>query len=593
MKDPQSQDEARARAAVVGRVAFGAAALFLAGALVLVIDRVGAPARLVTGLAPAIAMGGLVVLGVLAQALRVSRFYAAGRLMPQKYVGLAVAGLAAALIMPMLPSGPPGVLHAAMLAGLIMGVLLAGGLSGPMLRRSGAFSLPDFFGMRFDSPSIRATSAVIVAATCGLAALVGLEGAIRSLIEALGLAAAPAAVLAGFVVFCVAAPGGLAGSAWSAAICAFVLALALLLPLAILVGAGSPLPTPFLGQTDLWAEALTRLALWRQPEAQSTLQVVATAGAVTLGVAAMAPLLSPVIASRRARSRARAGYVASIWLVLLAAAVMVSIAISALAVDALIVGQRADALPAFLYVASDKGLVTICGQAVSSPRAATLACSGAAGYAGRMGLENIWVSGRFLLTGLPELGRFSLGVAGLVNAGYLAIALALAAAGVQTCATALSHDLVFVTRRGQALASRRLAAARCITVALTAGLAYIASVTAHAPQQLLALALLLSAAIVAPLLVLSAWSRATAFDAALAIGAGVCAVLGTLALAWRDGALEMTIIANGALAGFAVAIALAFASSLRRKESETRSGRIFVEGLLHGDGEVAGADRSA
>ena len=92
-----------------GRLAFVAAALFLAGALVAVIDRVGAPARLVTTLGPAIAMAGLVVLGALVQATRISSFYAAGRVVPAKYVGLGMAGLAAALIVPMLPPGPPPV----------------------------------------------------------------------------------------------------------------------------------------------------------------------------------------------------------------------------------------------------------------------------------------------------------------------------------------------------------------------------------------------------------------------------------------------------------------------------------------------------
>lgn len=55
----------------------------------------------------------------------------------------------------------------------------------------------------------------------------------------------------------------------------------------------------------------------------------------------------------------------------------------------------------------------------------------------------------------------------------------------------------------------------------------------------------------------------------------------------------MEIIASGALAGFFVAIGAGFISSLRRKESETRPGRIFVEGLLYGDGEIMGADRGA
>ncbi|MDP2356008.1 MAG: hypothetical protein Q8M31_08085 [Beijerinckiaceae bacterium] len=593
MKYPQSRDETRTRAAVEGRVAFVAAAVFLAGALVVVIDRVGAPARLVTVLSPAILMGGLVVLGFIAQAMKVSNFYAGGRVMAQKYVGLAMAGLAAALIPPMLPPGPPGGLHAAMLAGLIVGVGMAGFVSGPMLRKSGAFSLPDMFGMRFESPAMRAASAIAVAIACGLVALAGFDGAIRSLQEALGFAAAPAAGIVGFLVFIIVAPGGLSGSAWGAAISAFVLSLALILPLAILSATGSPLPAPFIGRADLWTEALARMAIWNPPGNASLLQFSATAAAVALGVAAMAPLLSPMIACRGARSKGRAGVMALGWFVVLASAMAVGMAISALALDALVVGQRADALPAFLYAASDKGLVTICGHAAAAPRAAALLCSGAENYSGRMGLENVWASGRFLLTGLPELGRFSLAISGLVNAGYLAIALALAAAGLQTCATAVAHDLLFPARHGQALASRRLAAARFSMVGLSLGMAYLASAAPPAPQNLLALAILLSASIVAPLLLLSGWSRATASDAALAFGAGGCAVVITIALAWREGGFQMQIISVGALAGFLVAVVVGFVSSLRRKESETRPGRIFVEGLLYGDGEVMGADRGA
>lgn len=597
MRDPLSEDQYAARIAVEGRVAFVSAALFLAGALVAVIDRVGAPARLVTVLGPAIVMVGLVALGFLVRAMQVSSFYAAGRVMPAKYVGLAMAGLAAALIAPMLPPGPPGGLHAAMLAGLVAGVALAGFASGPLLRKSGAYSLPDLFGLRFDSPPLRSAGAVVVAIASGFVALAGFDGAVRTLSEGVGLAAIPAAVLTGLIVLAMVAPGGVAGSAWGAAVAAFVVSLALFLPLVILSATGSPLPAPGVGRSDLWTEAVTRMALWNPPAPASTSLVLVSAAAVALGVAALAPLLSPMIACRSARGTGRAGLVALGWFVLLAAAMLIAMAISALALDALAVGQRADGLPAFLYGASDKGLLTICGQQVASPRVAALACGGAENYSGRIGLENLWASGRYLLTGLPELGRFSLAISGLASAGYLAVALALAAAGLQSAATALGHDLLFPSRQGQgagsALASRRLAIARLVMLALTIVFAYFASTSAHAPQSLLMLAILVSADMVAPLLLLSAWSRTTATDGGLALGAGACAVAVTIALSWDGASLQTPVIVTGAVAGFFVASLTGFATSLRRKESETRPGRIFVEGLLYGDGEVLAADRGA
>ena len=125
-----------------------------------------------------------------------------------------------------------------------------------------------------------------------------------------------------------------------------------------------------------------------------------------------------------------------------------------------------------------------------------------------------------------------------------------------------------------------------MTFALVAAAVYFVSAAPYSPQSLLALAILLSASVVAPLLLLSAWSRAVAADAALALAAGLCAVGVAAALAWRDGVFQMETMAAGALTGFFLATLLGFASSLRRKESETRPGRIFVEGLLYGDGEA-------
>ena len=58
-----------------------------------------------------------------------------------------------------------------MLAGLAAGLALAGFASGPVLRKSGAFSLPDLFGARFESAAMRSASAVVVAGACGVLGL--------------------------------------------------------------------------------------------------------------------------------------------------------------------------------------------------------------------------------------------------------------------------------------------------------------------------------------------------------------------------------------------------------------------------------------
>lgn len=588
--DPLTDGERQGGAGIEGRVAFVAAALFLAGALVVVIDRVGAPARLVTTLGPAIAMAGLFALGILLQTMRLSHFYAAGRLMPAKYVGLAMAGLALALVPPMLPPGPPGGLHAPMLAGLAMGLILAGFLTGPLLRKSAAYSLPDLFGLRFENPAVRSVSALLVAAACGFAALAGFDGAVRGLEESLGMTRFAGALLAGLLVLMIVAPGGLAGGAWAAAVATFVASLALLIPLVVLVATGSQMPIPFVGQTDLWTEAMSRMALWATPVHHSAWTAATVFAAVAVGVAAFAPLLSPMIACRGGRSSSRAGAVGVVWFALLAAALLGGMAFSILGLEALASGRRPEDLPDFLYAASGKGLITICGQHVATPRAAALLCAGAENFSGRIGLDHLWSTGRYLITGVPELSRLSLAITALVSAGYIALALALATAGVHACATALGRDLLLAAWRGPGLVSRRIAGARLMTFALVVASVYLVTAAPFSPQSLLALAILLSACAVAPLLLLSAWSRAVAMDAAIALGAGLCAATATIILAVSNGVFQTETMAAGALAGFLLATLLGFASSLRRKESETRPGRIFVEGLLYGDGETSRAD---
>jgi cation/acetate symporter len=583
--DPLRYGERQGGAGIEGRVAFVAAALFLAGALVAVIDRVGAPARLVTTLGPAIAMAGFFVLGLLVKTMRQSEFYAAGRVMPAKYVGLAMSGLALALVPPMLPPGAPGGLHAPMLAGLAMGLVLAGFLTGPLLRKSAAYSLPDLFGLRFESPAVRSISALLVAIACGFAALAGFDGAVRGLEESLGMTRFSGALLAGFLVLMIVAPGGLAGGAWAAAVAAFVASLALLLPLVVLFATGSQLPLP-LAQTDLWTHAMSRMALWATPVHHPAWMSATVCAAVAVGIAAFAPLLSPMIACRGGRSSSRAGAVGIIWFALLAAALLTGMAISVLGLEALASGRRPEDLPDFLYAASGKGLITICGQHAPTPRAAALLCAGAENFSGRISVDHLWSTGRYLITGVPELSRLSLAITALVSAGYIALALALTTAGVHGCATALGRDLLLAAWRGPGLVSRRIAGARLMTFALVAAAVYFVSAAPYSPQSLLALAILLSASVVAPLLLLSAWSRAVAADAALALAVGLCAVGGAAALAWRDGVFQMETMAAGALIGFFLATLLGFASSLRRKESETRPGRIFVEGLLYGDGEA-------
>ena len=83
MKKPLTDEDLHERAAIDGRVSFAVAAFALGAGLVALLDRVGVPERIVGLLGPILALGGLSLIGLLVHAVRISRFYAAGRAGPR------------------------------------------------------------------------------------------------------------------------------------------------------------------------------------------------------------------------------------------------------------------------------------------------------------------------------------------------------------------------------------------------------------------------------------------------------------------------------------------------------------------------------
>jgi hypothetical protein len=97
------------RASIDGRVAFASAFLVLGCALIIMLDRIGVPERLVAVLGPLVALVSLAVLGALLHSMRISRFYAAGRRVPAIYAGFAATTLIAAFAASCLTALPAGV----------------------------------------------------------------------------------------------------------------------------------------------------------------------------------------------------------------------------------------------------------------------------------------------------------------------------------------------------------------------------------------------------------------------------------------------------------------------------------------------------
>ncbi|MDB5569184.1 MAG: symporter-like protein [Hyphomicrobiales bacterium] len=591
MSNPSTEDDRRARASIEGRVAFAVAAFLIACGLVGLIDRVGAPESIVVALGPIVTLSGLAVLGLLLQAMRISRFYAAGRATPAPYAALAWAGLAAGLALPFLP-GERGALSSpallvSVLAGLGGGMALAGAATGPLLRKSGAFSLSDLLGGRFAHPLAPLAAAALVALVSLLVALASFESAVRGLQGVLGLPRFACALLAGFVLLAMAAPGGLSGAVWGACGAAGVLLAGLLAPIGLLMIRGEPLPLPIIGDGEHWRAALAHIADWQGAPFAGASAPIALACA--LGAAALSPFLSPAIACPRAASARQAGAAACLWVAVLALAGAASLAFSALDLNGVLVGRRPDELPSFAYFASGNGLLAICGRMVESPAAALAACRALPGFSGALGPSEIWASGRFLLGAVPAVHGLSVAFTGLAAAGFAAASLALAAASVQAFATAIAHDAIFRVRDAAALTSRRLAGTRMFMIVL-GGLVSILSVeTFIDPQEMIGLALAVCACAIAPLLALSLWPRATGGDAMLALLASLAAAAAVLALSPATPAS----VAAASLTGFAASLATGVASSLRRSEAQAREGRMFLQGVLHGESDLMNADKGA
>ncbi|HEY8579825.1 MAG TPA: symporter-like protein, partial [Beijerinckiaceae bacterium] len=465
-------DDRRRLAALEGRVAFGMAAFAVVGALVALVDRVGAPERIVVSLGPITLAAALVLVGALVRALRLSSFYAAGRAAPAAYAGLATAGVAAGLVASLLVTPLGERVSADALACVAVGVAGAAFLVGPLLRKTGAYSPTDLLALRFPSRWVRLAAAACVAAASTLAALAAYEAAVRLAQDTLAVSRPAAALLVAGVVLAIAAPGGAAGVVWGSVAAAGVLVAALGLLAALVLWTSGALPLPGVGGRETWVEATMRLAQWRPEGAQPLEPLGVTAMAVfAIGLACLAPLLTGSIAARDTRAARRSGFAALAWSGALAAGVAGAVAASAVAAPDLLVGLRPENLPAFVYDLAGRGLATICGAPAGAPRAALAACDATAGFGGRLTDSHLWISTRALLTGAAQWRGLPAALSGALAAGLMGVALMACAAGVQAAATAIGHDALMHARRAGSYASVRLAATRLWMVGLLAALA--------------------------------------------------------------------------------------------------------------------------
>ncbi|HEY8138388.1 MAG TPA: sodium:solute symporter [Methylocystis sp.] len=579
----------REREKLDGRIAFVAAAVALAYGFVALLDRVGAPLALVEAVAPYFTILAFATLGALLHSMRVSTYYAAGRAVPFEYAGFALAALVAGLILPFAPqfSGRSWLFGVA--GGVFTGVAAIGFYLGPMLRKTGAVSFSGLLAARFPSVATRVGVIALACAASALIALAGEQSAVDVLAGVLGGGRGLSAAVVGCAVLLIAGPGGLLGTIWTAAAAGAVAVVGLGWPALILALRGAP---PFGGAADASGDAAARLEDWGAlANAPSPGAGVIVMLAVTLGIATLAPLLAPAIATQTSGRARLAGCAAFGWTFVFAFLIAVGLAGATLSLARQCVGQAPAHLPDAVYAASGHGLVTICGARAPDPASARRACAGKSGSTGApLRAKDFRVNGALFLAELPGLEQMGAAASGLLASAQIALALALAAAGLQAFGTALGHEAIYRFRGNIDLTSRRLITTRLALLTVAAAGAAASVSGFFDARALIAFALALSAAAMAPVAALAPWSRADDRDALYALLGGLLGMTMVILLAGdpRDGDVLAGAALTGALLGFAAGVW----SALSRPAGSAH-GRAFVARLTRGDGAVMEPEKGA
>jgi cation/acetate symporter len=591
MRHEWSGEFGEERASIDGRVAFASAFFVLGCALIILLDRIGVPERLVAVLGPMVVLVSLAVLGALLHSMRISRFYAAARRVPAIYGGFAATTLIAALAASCLTALPDGVSLLDFGVGLFAGAAMAGLGVRPLVRKVGAFSIPDLIGARFPGMALRLAVALLIAAIAFAVAHAGVEMAVRALNLWSGFARPLAAALVGIVLVFMVVPGGFAGAIWGSIAAGAVFVAAFALPLIVLAVSGNQLPFPVFGDQALWQRATAHLAGWGLTGvAADRPDNVSIGVALAIGMAVLVPVVAPAFAAPDPRSARRAGVVSLVWLCLFGGLVVANIAASSVALVQDAVGQKPDRLSPAFYAASKNGVFSVCGTQGQTPIGLRQVCAATAGFKDNLREGDLAPRRDFLFANLPLLAGLGGAFSGLVAAALTALGLALASVGFHACATALGHDAFHRVRDAAALTSRRLAITRLLLIAAIMGSTAWASTTAIDPRALIAIALVLSVAVVAPLIVLVLWGRASALDALVVVVVGLAATEAAIILAGNT--TSSAGLAGASLIGGAVAFVAGIAASLVRR-GDREIGAAFVRSMLHGRAEMPNLDRGA
>lgn len=517
-------------------------------------------------------------IGVMVRTANVEDFFISGQRVPPIYNGFA---LSANLV------GGVGLLGAIgafffigydampLILGWCAGLGLMSVLFAPYMRKTGAYTLPGFFGIRFSSRLVRLVAALIVFVPSLL--LLAAELRIGQMVAGVFIDRNEALLLQGvlFVVLASVLFGGMRSLTWTQCAQFIVVILGMAVPLIAISLLITNLPLPQLSfgglLDDMGQLEVTRglnghgirtfnEALPGAEPAALTRPFTDMFGAVSFGdylALTLCVLMGAAVLPSQAARLSTTPSVSAVrksfgWAALILGFIALTIPAYAAFVKFQVLqqllGLPLGQMPEWARTLQQLGLVTLSGNQLDPA----------------LGSARVLFSRDSVALILPVLNNFPFVLIGVVGAAAIAAVMAAAAAQVVAMGNVLSNDIYYPLLNRSASPSRRLLTARLAMIGFGIAALWIASLETLDPLRMLFWALSLCAGSFFGVLVLSIWWRGlTAFGAAAGMLAGFAATAGYIVLTAGGGYPWFGV--DGLAAGFLgmpVSVLAAIAGSL-------------------------------
>jgi SSS sodium solute transporter superfamily/probable sodium:solute symporter, VC_2705 subfamily len=526
-------------------------------------------------------IGIYATIGIMSRTGNLDEYYVAGRTVPGIFNGMATASdwMSAASYISL-----AGTLYVLGMEGLSYTVGWTGGyvllamFLAPYIRKLGAYTIPDFVGVRYPGtfPRVVAVIAAIIVSGTYLVAQVSGVGIIMSRFLGLDFRIACFVGLLGILVCSML--GGMKAVTWTQVAQYIILIVAFILP-TVFVSAkitGVPIPQLMYGQalTDVAAtEAalgidkgyLTPFNDWTQS------QFLALIICLMCGTAGLPHVIVRFYTTPNVReTRFSVGW-ALFFIGLMYITIPAYAAFARWEVLHNVVGQAIDSLPSWVDAWTKTGLLTL----------------NDANGNGLVEYAEFGLNSDLVVLAMPEIAGLPYVVAGLVAAGGLAAALSTADGLLMVVATAISHDIYFKLINKSASDRVRLTISRVMLVTVAAIAAWVASLRLSIISDIVAWAFSLAAASFFPILVLGIfWKRINTAGAITGMAFGLLTTLGYIIWSSVTGQTIGGILPNaagifGMPLNFLLTIVISLATAPPKQEIQALVERLRFPKHLH------------